>query len=311
MPQADCAAFFLKRREMIILSECTMCPRNCKVNRELGDSGYCKMEHTIRIGRAALHFWEEPSISGDRGSGAVFFSGCNLRCVFCQNRKISSENIGKNVSVEELAGIFLDLQNQGAHNINLVTPTHFSKYIAKAIQIAKENGLTLPVIYNCGGYESVSTLRELRGLIDIYMPDFKYFDNVYAKSYSRAPNYFEIASEALLEMFSQVGKNTFSEDGIMSKGVIVRHMLLPGLLQDSKKVIDYLYSNYCDDIYISIMSQYTPMPWVSDVPELNRKVSEEDYESLVEYAISLGIENAYIQEGGAADESFVPEFVIN
>jgi len=290
------------------MARCNLCPRKCDVDRENGERGYCGEGAAIKIGRAALHFWEEPSISGTNGSGTVFFSGCNLGCVYCQNRKISHENVGRLVSVEELSEVFLSLQSEGAHNVNLVTPTHFSSDIRKALLLAKKKGLSIPIVYNCGGYESVEAIRALDGVIDIYIPDLKYFDEKYALRYSNAPNYFEIAKTAISEMFRQVGKNEFSEDGIMCRGVIVRHMMLPGLLFDSKKIIDYLHSEYGDDVYLSIMSQYTPLPWVKEYPEIDRKVSPGYYGALVEYALSLGVNCAYIQEGEAADESFIPQF---
>ncbi len=290
------------------LSKCRLCPRECGADRNNKISGYCKMQADIKIGRAALHFWEEPCISGENGSGAVFFSGCNLGCVYCQNYQISKDGCGKRITTEELVDIFLDLQGKGAHNINLVTPTHYTPHIADALKNAKGRGLKIPIVYNCGGYESIDTLRELNGLVDIYMPDFKYFSDKYAIKYSNAPRYFEHASSALCEMFSQVGKNVFDENGMLLKGVIVRHMMLPGLLFDSKKIIDYLYNKYRDDIYISIMSQYTPMPQVKKHPEIDRRISEKYYESLVDYAFNIGVRNAYIQDGKSADESFIPEF---
>lgn len=292
----------------MIMSVCNLCPRKCNVDRKNGEKGYCGEGSRLKIGRAALHFWEEPSISGERGSGTVFFSGCNLGCVYCQNREISAEHAGRFLTEEELCAIFLDLQKQGAHNINLVTPTHYAPQIADALHLAKRGGLAIPIVYNCGGYESVETLETLQGLIDIYMPDMKYFDEKYALRYSNAPNYFEIAKAAVFEMFRQVGKNEFDENGMMKRGVIVRHMMLPGLLFDSKKIIDYLYKEYGDDIFISIMSQYTPLPWVEKYPEINKKISEEYYSSLIDYAESIGIKNAYIQDGEAASESFIPEF---
>ncbi len=297
--------------KVMILSDnqtCRLCPRKCCIDRNSGKKGYCGADNRVKIARNALHFWEEPSISGTCGSGTVFFSHCNLGCVFCQNYKISSEHQGKYVSVDELSEIFLDLQKQNAHNINLVTPTHYVQQIAEALKKAKNNGLTIPVVYNCGGYESVEALREVDGLIDIYMPDMKYFDDKYAVKYSKAPGYFKACKVAISEMFRQVGKNIFDDNGIMQRGVIVRHMMLPGMLFDSKKIIDYLYSEYRDNIYISIMSQYTPMPEVCHFPELNRKVSEKYYNTLVNYAIEKGIVNAYTQSGEAVGESFIPEF---
>ncbi len=290
------------------VTACSLCPRRCGVVREKGQLGYCGEGSRIKIGRAALHFWEEPSISGECGSGTVFFSGCNLACVYCQNRAISAEHTGRFVTEDELCDIFLSLQSEGAHNINLVTPTHFIPQIAKSLVMAKKRGLRIPIVYNCGGYESVEALKMLSGLIDIYMPDLKYFDDKYAKKYSSAPGYFKSATLAIAEMFSQVGRNQFDENGIMQRGVLVRHMMLPGLLFDSKKIIDYLHSEYGDDIFISIMSQYTPLPWVERYPEINKKISREYYSSLVDYAASIGVKNAYIQDGEAASESFIPEF---
>lgn len=290
-----------------LLKNCTLCPRKCSVDRTLGKLGVCKAGLEIKIAKAYLHMWEEPPISGTNGSGTVFFSHCNMGCVFCQNYKISSLHQGKYVTTNELCDIFLELQGKKAHNINLVTPTHYIPQIADAIIMAKEKGLKIPVIYNSGGYESVEALKLLDGLIDIYMPDMKYFDDKYAVKYSNAPHYFEYAKKAISEMYRQVGKNEFY-NGIMTKGVIVRHMMLPGLLFDSKKIIDYLYKEYKDDIYISIMSQYTPMPNAINYPEINRTVPKEYYNSLVDYAVELGIKNAFIQGEDAVGESFIPDF---
>lgn len=287
---------------------CALCPRNCGANREKGETGFCGTDNRIKIARAALHFWEEPCISGTCGSGAVFFSGCSLRCVFCQNYKISACRVGKYISENELADIFLDLQSQKAHNINLVTGTHFVPQIIHALKSAKEKGLNIPVVYNCGGYESVSTLKMLEGAIDIYLPDFKYFNNKYALKYSNAPNYCETAQKAIAEMVRQTGCAEFDENGIMQKGVIVRHLMLPGLLFDSKKIIDYLYNTYKDKIWISIMNQYTPLEHVKKYPELDRCISSEYYNHLVDYAAELGVTNAFIQEGGTVGESYIPEF---
>ena len=252
--------------------------------------------------------WEEPPISGTNGSGAVFFSYCNLKCVFCQNYDISTKNHGYYVSEEELADIFLGLEKQGAHNINLVTPTHFAPCIAGSIVLAKQKGLSLPVIYNCGGYENADTVKKLGSLIDIYMPDIKYFRNATALKYSGAPDYFSYASRALHEMVKQTGKCRFNENGIMQSGTLVRHMLLPGLIYESKKIIDYLYSTYGDDIYISIMSQYTPAGNLEEFPELNRTVDPRHYDSLINYCMRLGIKNAYIQSSASAKEEFIPGF---
>lgn len=253
--------------------------------------------------------WEEPCISGTRGSGTVFFTGCVLKCVFCQNSVLAESKVGKPVTVSRLAEIFLELQNKGAHNINLVTPTHFVPSIRESIILAKKNGLTLPIVYNTGSYESVETIKSLEGLVDIYLPDLKYVSSELSKKYSKAPDYFETAKKAIGEMVRQVGTPEFDDDGIMKKGVIVRHLLLPGCITDSKNVIKYLYDTYRDDIFISIMNQYTPMEGIGDkYPELNRKVRKKEYDRLVDYAIDIGVTNGFIQEGGTAKESFIPEF---
>ena len=291
-----------------LLRECRLCPRGCKVNRLNGEVGFCGAGEKAKIARAALHFWEEPCISGDEGSGTVFFSCCNMKCVYCQNYGISTLNRGMEVSADELAERFLDLQKGGANNINLVTPTHYIPQIIESLNIAREKGLKLPIVYNCGGYESVEALRLLSGYIDIYMPDMKYYKDEYAVGFSSAPNYFEIAQKAIAEMFSQVGKPQFNENGIMQKGVIVRHMMLPGLMFDTKRIIDYLYETYGDDIYISLMSQYTPMPNVAGIEKLDRRIPAEYYEAMVDYCAEKGIRNAFIQEGSSATESFIPDF---
>ena len=294
---------------MDILENCALCPKMCGVNRKNGELGFCGASDEVKIARCDLHFWEEPCISGKNGSGTVFFSHCNLRCVYCQNYKISHNALGKTLSVKELAKSFLMLQKKGANNINLVTPTHFVPQIIEAVKIAKKDGLTLPILYNSSGYERIETLKMLEGIIDIYLPDMKYFDDKYAVKYSGAPNYFEIAAKAIDEMFLQVGKCTFDENGIIKKGVIVRHLMLPNLIFDSKKIIDYLYSTYKDDIFISIMNQYTPIKsQLLSHPELNKKIGDKYYHTLIDYAADLGIKNAYIQEGETAKESFIPEF---
>ena len=293
-----------------ILKKCSLCPRGCKVNRLNGEVGFCGAGAKVKIARAALHFWEEPCISGEEGSGTVFFSCCNMKCIYCQNYRISALNQGAEVSAEELSAKFLDLQKQGASNINLVTPTHFIPQLTDALSHAKKSGLRIPIVYNCGGYESVEALKMLAGYVNIYMPDMKYYNDKYAVEFSSAPNYFTTAQKAINEMFSQVGKPCFDERGIMQKGVIVRHMMLPGLMFDTKRIIDYLYETYGDDIYISLMSQYTPMPNVSGNKKLNRKISTEYYNAMVEYCIEKGIKNAFIQDGSSATESFIPEFNI-
>ena len=287
--------------------ECSLCPRMCNTDRE-NTTGYCGVKNTLRVARAALHFWEEPCISGEEGSGAVFFTGCNLRCVFCQNFQIARAEQGKEISVERLSEIFLELQDQGANNINLVTATHYVPQVIEALKIAKDRGLHLPIVYNCGGYERVETLKMLEGFVDIYLPDFKYMDKERAKRYSRAEDYPEVAKKALAEMVRQCGEAKFDERGILKKGVIVRHLMLPGGIKDSKAVVKYLYETYGDQIYLSLMNQYTPLPHVAEYPEIDRKLKKFEYDRLVDYAISLGVENGFIQEGETAEESFIPAF---
>ena len=279
----------------------------CMADREI-TTGYCGVKNTLRVARAALHFWEEPCISGEEGSGAVFFTGCNLRCVFCQNFQIARAEQGKEITVERLSEIFLELQAQKANNINLVTATHYVPQVVEALKKAKEQGLHIPVVYNCGGYETVDTLKRLEGLVDIYLPDFKYVDTERAKRYSHAENYPEVAKAALVEMVRQQPEAEFDERDIMKKGVIVRHLMLPGGIKDSKAVVKYLYETYGDQIYISLMNQYTPLPHVAGYSEINRKVKKFEYDRLVDYAISLGVENGFIQEGETAEESFIPAF---
>lgn len=287
---------------------CNMCPRECNVDRGLGKIGFCKVPNQIKVSRAALHFWEEPCISGKEGSGAVFFSGCNLRCVYCQNRKIAEGVYGREITVDRLAAIFLELQDKGANNINLVTPSHYVLQIIEALNIAKEKGLKLPVVYNSSAYEKVRTLQLLEGYVDVYLPDFKYMDKGLSAKYSAAENYSEVAKRAIEEMVRQVGKPKFDEHGILQKGVVVRHLVLPGCVRDSKEVIRYLHSTYKNDIFISILSQFTPMKGLNKYPEINRKVSEKEYEEVVDFAIDIGVENGFIQEGDVAEESFIPDF---
>ncbi|MBR3762422.1 MAG: radical SAM protein [Lachnospiraceae bacterium] len=288
-------------------NSCTLCPKHCGVNRTSGQTGFCGMPATIQVARASLHMWEEPCISGTNGSGTVFFTGCNLKCVFCQNQTIAIGKKGREVSVSQLADLFLMLQDKGAHNINLVTPSHYVPSIAEALRLSKKQGLRLPIVYNTSGYDSVSSLAILDGLIDIYLPDFKYVSHNLSKCYSHAADYFEVAGRALAEMFRQVGPPVFDGD-LLKKGIIARHLLLPGCTEDSKAVIRYLYETYHDNIFISIMNQYTPLPQVASYPELNRKITVEEYDEVVDFAINLGVENGFIQEGDTADESFIPDF---
>ena len=287
---------------------CNLCPRECNVDRGLGKMGFCKVPNHIKVARAALHFWEDPCISGEEGSGTVFFSGCNLRCVYCQNRKIAEGVYGKIITVDRLAAIFLDLQKQGANNINLVTPSHYVLPIIKALNLAKEQGLLIPVVYNSSAYESVETLKKLEGYVDVYLPDFKYMDEELGRKYSNAGNYSEIAKKAIAEMVRQVGNAQFDSRGILKKGVVVRHLVLPGYTADSKEIIKYLYDTYGNSIYISIMSQFTPILGLENYPELQRKLTEKEYDEVVDFAIELGVENGFIQEGDVAKESFIPDF---
>lgn len=292
-----------------LLKNCRLCPRKCGADRTAGKLGFCGADDRIKIARAALHFWEEPCISGTSGSGTVFFSHCTMKCVYCQNYSISTENKGKYVTKEELADIFLDLQNQGANNINLVTPTHYVPKIIQALDIARKKGLFLPIIYNTSGYETVETIKMLEGYVDIYLPDFKYWEGSLAIKYSSAPDYAETVKAALGEMFRQTGKCVFCENGIIKKGVIVRHLMLPGGFSDSKKIIEYLFREYGNGIFISIMSQYTPLATIPDIfPELKKPIAMSDYDKLLDCAIELGVENAFIQEGESQSESFIPEF---
>lgn len=291
--------------------KCDLCPRKCLVDRKKGEKGICGQTENLKVARAALHFWEEPCISGDAGSGAVFFSGCPLHCVFCQNENIANGTVGKEISLERLVDIFLELQEKKANNINLVTPGHFVPQIVKALDQARREGLTLPVVYNTSSYETVDTIKMLEGYVDIYLPDFKYMSPVLSKKYSHAPDYAEVAKAAIAEMVRQTGKAVFvngDEDNLILRGTIVRHLTLPGCMEDSMQILKYLHDTYGDMIYISIMNQFTPLSNLEKYPELNRRITDEEYETLVDYAIDIGIENGFIQEGDTAEESFIPAF---
>jgi putative pyruvate formate lyase activating enzyme len=291
-----------------MLQECNLCPRKCNVNRLGGELGFCNSCQDVKIAKVSLHKWEEPCISGTIGSGTVFFSNCNLRCVFCQNHKISQVGIGKTVSINRLSEIFLEQQLRGALNINLVTPTHYVPQIIEALKLAKSKGLHIPILYNSNGYENIDTIRALRGFIDVYLPDLKYYKDKFALKYSNAPNYFNVAREVINEMFSQVGETKFDADGVIQKGVIIRHLMLPGLLFDSKKIIDFIYSTFNDSVYISLMNQYTPMYESDKYPEINKPLNPNHYDALIDYCLSLGITNCFIQESGSSSTAFVPDF---
>ncbi|MBX9136189.1 MULTISPECIES: radical SAM protein [unclassified Clostridium] len=293
---------------MKLLEKCNLCMRNCNVNRNKGVKGLCNSTNNIRIARAALHFWEEPCISGENGSGTVFFSNCNLKCVFCQNYEISSEGFGKEITIDRLADIFIELQEKGANNINLVTPTHFVPQIIEALKIAKNNGLDLPIVYNTNSIDTLDTIKALNGYIDVYLPDFKYFEDKYSMKYSKIKGYSKNVIDVIDEMIKQVGAPKFNKDGIIEKGVIVRHLLLPGLLFDSKKVVDAIYNNFGDNVYISLMNQYTPMHNAKMYPEINKSINEKTYDVLIDYALSIGIKNGFIQESGTNSKEFVPDF---
>lgn len=287
---------------------CLLCPRKCGINRSTGQTGVCGVSSEIKVARAALHYWEEPCISGKRGSGAVFFSGCSLHCVFCQNREISDGKAGKVISKERLSDIFMELADKGANNINLVTPGQYIPDIVWAVNDAKSRGMKLPIIYNTSGYENVTELKLLEGIVDVYLPDFKYMDSTLSARYSRAKDYPSVAKQALSEMVRQQPDVVIDDaKGLIQKGVIVRQLLLPGHVNDAKAVLKYLYDTYHDHVYISMMSQFTPIA-LKDYPEINRTVTRREYERLVDYALEIGITNAFIQEGDVAKGSFVPAF---
>ena len=288
--------------------KCNLCPRACNVDRDDGKTGYCGEASQIRVARTSLHQWEEPCITGEHGSGTVFFTGCNLKCIFCQNHNIADNSVGKMFSVEELAQAFLRLQEKKASNINLVTAGHFAGQAAEALKQAKAKGLTIPIVYNSSGYETVESLRLLDGLVDVYLPDCKYYSPEISKNYSHAEDYFEVAAKAIEEMVRQVGEPLFNEKGIMQKGVIIRHLVLPGHTKDSMAVLNYLWHTYGNAVYISVMNQYTPIVHQEIYENLNRRLTKREYGKVIDYLLSLGVENAFIQEGETAKESFVPEF---
>lgn len=290
------------------LFSCNLCPRKCGVNRLKGQLGFCKASEAIKIAKACLYPFEEPCISGSNGSGTIFFSNCNLSCVFCQNHEISSSGIGVEISILRLSEIFLEQQEKGAHNINLVTPTHYVPQIIEALKLSKSKGLNIPILYNSNGYDSIDTIKSLKNHIDVYLPDLKYFDNKYSVKYSNAPNYFSFASRAISEMAHQVGDVKISKDGLIQKGVIIRHLMLPGLLFDSKKIMDYIYKNFGDTVYFSLMNQYTPMHKAKEYKELNKTLNIKHYDSLINYCLDLGLTNGFIQDSGTCSEAFVPDF---
>lgn len=293
---------------MEILEACTLCPRKCHVNRLRGEKGYCGMDSMIYAARAALHMWEEPCISGERGSGTVFFSGCNLQCCFCQNRTIAQGKQGIPITVERLGDIFMELWQKGAANINLVTGTHYVPQIIKALDKAKKRGMDIPIVYNSSGYEQVETIEMLEGYIDVYLPDFKYMDQELAEKFSCAKDYPGVAQKAIKKMVDQTKECIFDENGYIKKGTIVRQLILPGHTKNSIEILKYLHEHYGNQIYISIMNQFTPVVYNEKYQELNRKVTKREYEKVLNAALKIGIKNGFFQEGKTAEQSFIPAF---
>ena len=294
-----------------LLQKCEICPHKCKIDRTKNQVGRCKSKDTVKLALASIHNFEEPCISGRNGSGTVFFSNCNLSCEFCQNYEISQQGLGKEISIERLAEIFIEQQSRGADNINLVSPTSYALQIIEAIKIAKNNGLKIPIIYNTNGYENIETLKLLEGYIDIYLPDLKYAENDLAKKYSKIENYFEIATSAIKEMYRQVGENEYDESGIIKKGIIIRHLILPNHTENSKKVLKWIAENMPKNITVSVMAQYFPTYKAKEIKDINRKITKYEYQKIENYLYSLDLENGYIQEMGNNEEIYVPKWEIN
>ena len=290
------------------LDKCEICPRKCEVNRNNNQIGWCKSTDRVKIGLYSIHNFEEPCISGDKGSGTVFFSNCTMNCIFCQNYEISQLGKGKEISIEELSNIFIMQQEKGVHNINLVTPTSYVYQIIEAIKIAKVKGLNIPIVYNTNGYENIETIKALNGYVDVYLPDLKYAEEKLATEYSGAKNYFEVATKAIKEMIKQVGKIKLNEDGIIQKGVIIRHLVLPNHIENSKKVLLWIKQNLPNDIYVSIMAQYFPTYKAKENQELNRKLTKKEWEQIEKYVEEIDIENGFIQELGDHEEEYVPKW---
>ena len=294
-----------------LLQKCEICPHKCKIDRTKNQVGRCKSKDTVKLALASIHNFEEPCISGGNGSGTVFFSNCNLSCEFCQNYEISQQGLGKEISIERLAEIFIEQQSRGADNINLVSPTSYAVQIIEAIKIAKNNGLKIPIIYNTNGYENIETLKLLEGYIDIYLPDLKYAENDLAKKYSKIENYFEIATSAIKEMYRQVGENEYDESGIIKKGIIIRHLILPNHTENSKKVLKWIAENMPKNITVSVMAQYFPTYKAKEIKDINRKITKYELQKIENYLYSLDLENGYIQEMGNNEEIYVPKWEIN
>lgn len=291
-----------------MLDSCTLCPHNCKINRLEGKKGRCKCDNTLKIALASLHMFEEPCISGTNGSGTVFFTNCNLNCIYCQNYEISQGGKGKEITIQTLADIFIKQQEKGAHNINLVTPTMYVYQIIEAIKIARKNGLKIPIIYNSNGYENIETIKMLNGYIDVYLPDLKYYTNELSKKYSNVDNYFEVATNAIKEMYSQVGNAIFDDNAIIQKGVIIRHLVLPNHIQNTKNILKWINENMPKDIYVSVMAQYFPTYKAKNDSLINRKLNKKEYKEVLNYLYSLDLQNGYIQELGSHEEEYVPNF---
>ena len=293
------------------LERCEICPHKCKINRNKGEIGRCKSRDTVKVALVSTHNYEEPCISGENGSGTVFFSNCNLNCVFCQNYQISQEGFGKEISIENLAEIFLKQQERNVENINLVTPTSYAIQIIEAVKIARKKGLNIPIVYNTNGYENVETIKKLEGYVDIYLPDLKYYYNDLARKYSKVDNYFEIATSAIKEMYNQVKTSEFDDRGIMKKGMVIRHLILPGEVENSKMVLKWINENLPKDIYVSLMAQYFPTYKAKNIENINRKISKEEYKEIEDFLYRLDLDNGYIQELGEHEEEYVPEWNIN
>ena len=291
-----------------LLENCNICPHKCNINRNKGKIGRCKATNKIKVALYSVHNFEEPCISGEKGSGTVFFSNCNLNCIYCQNYEISQQGRGKEISIEELSDIFIEQQKRNVENINLVTPTSYAPQIIEAIKIARKKGLNIPIVYNTNGYENVETIKMLDGYVDIYLPDLKYYYNDIAKKYSKIDNYFEIATKAIKEMKKQIGKTVIDENGIMKKGIIIRHLVLPNNIENSKKILKWIRENMNNDTYISVMAQYFPTYLAKEKNILNRKITKEEYQEVENYLYSLNLENGYIQELGEHEEEYVPDF---
>lgn len=294
-----------------LLKKCEMCPHKCKIDRTQNQIGRCKSKDTVKVAIASIHNCEEPCISGKNGSGTVFFSNCNLSCKFCQNYEISQQGLGKEITIERLSEIFLEQQSKGAHNINLVSPTSYAYQIIEAIKIAKKNGLKIPIIYNTNGYENIETIKLLNGYIDVYLPDLKYAEDDLGKKYSNVDNYFKIATSAIKEMYNQVGENIYDEDGMIKRGMIIRHLVLPNHTENTKKVLTWINSNMPKNITVSVMAQYFPTYKAKEIEDINRKITKREYKKVENFLYSLDLENGYIQECGKNEEIYVPKWEIN